>query len=156
MNKRQRDRLADDAAMLWALRNGANGCLVPMVVVCVVLLMFVRTAMAVFAQASPSDGYPQAAYTLPDPETEARLTLATQAGRWTVEPDDASCIAPFTQVWLTAPVDVAHADLVAVDDGRHCTLDPTVRIFRQQTPCAQRDGECDVSREPTPQWWELP
>jgi hypothetical protein len=156
MNKRQRDRLADDAAMLWALRNGANGCLVPMAVAGVVLLVLLRTALAVFAQAAPAGGYPQAAYTLPDPETEARLTLATQAGRWTVELDDGSCVASFTQVWLTAPVEASPAELIAVDDGHHCSLDPDVRIFRQQTPCAQRDGECDVSREPTPQWWELP
>ena len=156
MTKRRRDRLADDAAILWGLRNGASGCLLALCVAGMVLLAFLVAVAAAFAQAGPADGYPQAAYTLPDPETDARLTLATQGGRWTVQPDDTSCVAPFTQVLLTAPVPTAHADLVALDDGRHCALDPNVRIFRQDTPCAQRDGECDVSREPTPQWWELP
>lgn len=149
----KRQRLADDAAIYLTTHNG---CLIPL---CAMALLVTATVGVAFAQVDPRgagpDLYPQAAYVLVDPGLEARRTLATMAGRWTVQPEDQACVVPNTQVLLTAPVDEPDAALELLD-ATVCTLDPGIRIFRQAVPCAQRDGICDVSREPTPQWFDLP
>jgi hypothetical protein len=59
MNKQERDRLADDAAILWGVRTGAaNGCVLALCMAFLALVVFLYAAAAVFAQAVPADGYP--------------------------------------------------------------------------------------------------
>lgn len=175
MNKQERDRqrrerLADDAALYLALVKPNGGCLIPMASALLLIVALGTGAVVAFAQADASgvpsgivpvpaglddEAYPQAAYVVADPITDDRRTLATMDGRWTVEPDDQTCVPVNSQVWLTAPPDEARAALRTMD-GTDCTLDPSVRYFRQAVPCAQRDGICDVDRELTPEQLDLP
>src|SRR5919199_721062 len=82
-------------------------------------LLFLQGTSQAFAQegfAEPFDApFPQSAYVLPDPITHGPLLLVAPSGRWTVQAQPEDCVAPYTQLQLTAPVDDPAAMLVLED-----------------------------------------
>jgi hypothetical protein len=97
--------------------------------------------LLLLSQAGPLRADGEAAYVLAAPNDSTWLALVTREGRFAVQFDLNACTPPQPGTEITLDGAMVRWDSVHV-----CRVSEA--LYMDPTPCATRDGQCDVSLEP--------